>query len=147
MSIAAADRWVSLTLAVETGGVGNPPTLPPNPGEIPTVSRRGHGRIVVILVVVSLAVLALLGLGAWHAIRGIGNAIFQGLGEATTQGVVGVPSSLRTSCSRIRVVTSRCSVGGEEHQSRPSSIEQLQAVVISIGRLEDHSWAGNARNC
>lgn len=75
-----------MTLAVETGGVGNPPTFSPNPGDIPTASRRGHGRVVVIVVVVSLAVLALLGVGAWYAVRGIGNAIFQGLGEATTQG-------------------------------------------------------------
>lgn len=75
-----------MTSTVEMSGVGNPPMLPPNPGDMPTASRRGHGRVVGIVVVVSLAVVALVGVGVVHVVRGIGNAAVQAFGEATTVG-------------------------------------------------------------
>ncbi len=67
-----------MTSTVDMSGVGNPPMLPPNPGDIPTASRRGHGRVVAIVVVVSVAVATLLGFGAWYGLRAFGGAVIQG---------------------------------------------------------------------
>lgn len=67
-----------------SGLIGSP-ILPPNPGDIPTASRRGKGRIaaawlIVALICVVLAVVLLL--RSFHA---LGNGIGQAIGDVSTQ--------------------------------------------------------------
>ena len=53
--------------------------------------------------------------------------------------VDGAPSLPRTSCSPMRAVTSRCSVGEEEHQNRPSTIERRRAWLVAV-RTASKTW-------
>jgi hypothetical protein len=70
---------------LEVNGAGNPPVLPPNPGDIPTASRRGHGQAIVVGVVVSSVFIALIGVGIVTLV----NTLRSGLGQAVGQAVGG----------------------------------------------------------
>ena len=61
------------------------PILPPNPGDIPTASRRGKGRIVAVSLIGGLLCVVLVVVLVVRALDSLGNGIGQAIGDLSTQ--------------------------------------------------------------
>jgi hypothetical protein len=72
----------SVVPLLEVNGAGNPPVLPPNPGDIPTASRRGHGWAIAVGVVVGLVCVALIGVGYVSLVGSLRISLGQAIGGA-----------------------------------------------------------------
>ena len=75
-----------MTTAVEISGAGNVPMLPPNPGDIPTASRRGNGRIVTAWLIVACLFLVLVVVGVLFVSHDLDNSVGKAVADVSSQG-------------------------------------------------------------
>jgi hypothetical protein len=134
---------------LEVNGAGNPPVLPPNPGDIPTASRRGKGRLIAAGVAVGLICVALVVVGIFRALHSLSITIGQGLsgvvqvGAAEASMADGIakanhipdgaltPAFLNAQHSDVVWLSS-----GES--APPTSSGQSGQTYVSISALDDH---------